>query len=143
MNGWAACAAWMSGSVRYWRYRAPVVVERLALVQRVERPADVGAGRLRLGRRVRRLVDRVAEVEDGVEIVAFGEATEGVEEARVELGARHLAETEPGDLVGRERPRPPDLRVFAVGLEAVLVAVSGFELVDVDGDASSRARPAP
>ena len=111
-----------------------VVVERLALVQRVERSADVGARRLRLGRRVRGLVDRVAQVDDGVEVVALGEAAERIEEARIELGARHLAEPEAGDVVGRERPRAPDLRVFAVGLEAVVVAMTGFELVDIDGD---------
>ena len=73
-------------------------------------------------------------MDDGVEIVALGEAGEGIEEARIELGARHLAETDPTDVVGRERPRPADFGVLAVGLEPVAIAVAGLELLDVDGD---------
>ena len=51
-----------------------VVVERHALVERVERAPDVGAGRLARRRGVRRLVDVVAEMQQEVEVVARGDA---------------------------------------------------------------------
>ena len=72
----------------------PVVVERAALVERVERPPDVPARGLARRRRLGCLVDPVAEVEHERDVVALGQSGVGVEVARVVLGARHLAEAD-------------------------------------------------
>src|SRR5690349_18510102 len=63
----------------------PVVGQRHALVERLERPADIGAGRLRALRYLARLVDVVAQVEHEIEVVALSHPPVAVEETGVEL----------------------------------------------------------
>ena len=64
MIGWAALIGLHVGVAPVLGVAEPVVVERPALVERLERPADVRARRLARRRRLRGLVDPVAEVED-------------------------------------------------------------------------------
>ena len=83
------------------RVSSPVVSERPALVQGLERPSDICARSL-AGRWVLcGLVDVVAEVQDEVEVVARRDPCVTVEEAGVELGARHDCETDVIGCVGK------------------------------------------
>ena len=69
-----------------------VVVVGQALLERLERPPDVLAGRLRAARHLPGLVDVVAEVQHEVQVVAVGDDPVGVEEAGVVLRAGHHRE---------------------------------------------------
>ena len=109
-----------------------VVVERHALGERVERPADVGARRLVLRRCVRRLVDVVAEVQQEVEVVAVRRCT-GTTLKKPALNLAHdtIANRRWSVSVG-ERPGAGDGGVGVEGAEAVLVGGVGLEPGDVD-----------
>ncbi len=92
MTGWRQVQRLHIGVAAVLRVPTPVVVERHALVQRIERTPHLG--RLRRARRqhVRRLVDVVAEVQEEVDVVALGDARVRVEEAGVVARARHDGE---------------------------------------------------
>ena len=112
------------------RVSSPVVSERPALVQGLERPSDIRARSL-AGRWVLRgLVDVVAEVQDEVEVVARRNPRVAVEEAGVELGARHDGETEVIGHVGQGLERA-DWRSFGARLEAVPVPPARLKARDI------------
>jgi hypothetical protein len=75
------------------RVALAIVGQRAALVPGLERAADICPRCLRRGRRVRRLVDVVAEVQHEVDVLALSQPAIDVEVAGVELGTRDKSES--------------------------------------------------
>ena len=86
-------------------------------------------------------IDVVAEVEDGSEVFAFGDARVGVEVALGVVGARHDAEAQVIDPTFREGARSADGGFLIEGVEAVVVGAAGGERGHVDLDRVVAFRP--
>ena len=113
------------------RIAPPVVGQGPALLERVERPADVRARGLALRRRVRRLVDVVPQMQQEVELLVLGDAGIGVEEAGVVLGARAEREANALASIGQGLG-PPDRREARAAGESVVVGGARLQAAGVD-----------
>ena len=133
MNGCRRCASCRSGSRAIGRVADPVVAQRDGFSPRLrdaEQPAAVAV------HAVLELVDVVADVDHGIEIVAVGDAAVDVEEAGGIVRAAERGEANAIDVAGRQRPRAADGRSLAAALEHVVVRPAGLQApgVDLDGE---------